>query len=514
LKRRSKLSENKRIAVNSMILYFRLIVTTIVGVLATRLVVKNLGIPDYGLYSIVGSVVLLMGFLNTVMISTTYRFIAFEMGIDNGRNVNKVFNISLTIHLALAFMVVLFSETVGLWYVKNILSVDSNRLNDAIFVFRFSVLATIINIVSIPYQGLVTAKEKFSIRASIEIIRSLLNLGLVIILGYSTGSKLRNYAVMMACLTAIPSLLFYYYCKIHQYELMMWNFQRDRKKYKEMLSYSGWIVLGAAAHVGKDTGSQLLINSFFGTVLNAAFGIANRLNVYVKTFSQSLGQAAIPQITKSYSRGDPDRTLQLVAHISKYSFFLMLIPSLPILVETEYLLHLWLGEIPAYTVSFTRLMIINGLIDSLFAGVPNAVQATGKIKWFQIISSSIMLLSLPIIYVLFRFGFDPVAVQVVYISTTILNLVVSLYLLKISFNFNVTYLIKTSYVKVLFVISLISPIIFAVKIFDQGVLEMILTSFILVLWSIAMIILVGLDSTERKLIMKNILYIMNKNSRK
>jgi len=185
------MSQNKTLAKNSLLLYFRLIVVTIVGLITTRIVVRNLGASDYGLYNVVGSIVVMMNFLNTVMVSTTYRYIAYELGKGKEGNVNKIFNISFSIHLALILIVILLAETLGIWYIRNYLNIDPNKLQDAIFVFRFSVLATVINIFSIPFQGLVTALEKFSVKAIIEILRSVVKLIFVILLAYYLGNKLR-----------------------------------------------------------------------------------------------------------------------------------------------------------------------------------------------------------------------------------------------------------------------------------------------------------------------------------
>ena len=206
------MSQNKTLAKNSLLLYFRLIVVTIVGLITTRIVVRNLGASDYGLYNVVGSIVVMMNFLNTVMVSTTYRYIAYELGKGKEGNVNKIFNISFSIHLALILIVILLAETLGIWYIRNYLNIDPNKLQDAIFVFRFSVLATVINIFSIPFQGLVTALEKFSVKAIIEILRSVVKLIFVILLAYYLGNKLRFYSVLMAISTVIPSFLFIIYC--------------------------------------------------------------------------------------------------------------------------------------------------------------------------------------------------------------------------------------------------------------------------------------------------------------
>jgi len=459
---------------------------------------------------VVGSVVVMMNFLNTVMITTTYRFIAYEIGRDDDRGVNKVFNISLIIHLAMIFVVLILAETLGIWYINNKLNIDPGKLYDAIFVFRLSVLATVINIISIPFQGLITARENFRARASIEIIRSILRLAFVISLGFFLGNKLRIYAVMMTILALVPSSLFIFYCKRVYSKLVTWNLQKDKEKYKEMIAFSGWTMIGAAASVGKATGSQLVINAFFGTLLNAAFGIANRLNTFVMMFSRNLGQAAIPQIVKSHSSGNHDRTLMLVAYISKYTFLLMLIPSLPILLETEFLLKLWLGDIPEYTIAFSRLMIINGLIESLSSGTPAAIQATGKIKWFQIILSTIMLLSLPIAYLLFKMGFPPFYIQVVYITSSILNLFVSLILMKKIINFNIMYLLKVSYFRITLVTASILPFFWIVNLFEPSMFRLIITSVITISWTLLMSYLIGFDIRERTKINSYLLNFFNK----
>lgn len=490
-------NQNKKIAKNSLILYFRLIVTSVIGLIATRIVFKNLGASDYGLYSVVGSVVVMMNFLNTAMVTTTYRFIAFEMGKSNEGNINKVFNISLSIHLFLAVLVVILAETAGIWYINTKLNVEPNRLTDAIFVFRLSILASVFNIISMPYRGFVTAIEKFSVRASIEILRTVVRLLLVLLLGFMVGDKLRIYAIMMAFVSFTPSAFFVFYCRKYHHRFVKWKFDWDKEKYKEMFWFSNWTIIGAVASLGKSTGSQLILNFFFGTLLNAAFGVANQLNSFVVMFSQNLGQAAVPQITKSHSGGNNKRTLDLVAYISKYTFILMLIPSLPILLETEFLVKIWIGEIPEYTIAFCRLMVVNGLISSLMGGVPAAINASGKVKWFHIVLSSISLSTLPIAYTLFKFGLPPYIIQIVYIITTILATTTSLILLKKVINYNVSYLLKVSYLNALYIIITISPLFFVIRAFPASNYRFILGSLSILLWGLFMIYLVGLDQNEK-----------------
>ncbi len=503
------MNSNKLIFKNSIILYIRLIITSIVGLLVSRLLLQNLGVYDFGLYSVVGGIVTLMAFLNIVMVSTTYRFIAFEMGKGSDIGINKIFNISLVIHISIALLLIILAETLGRWYIFNKLNVDINRIDDAFFVFRMSILATLFNIFSIPYQGLVTAKENFLVRASIETIKSILTLILVCLLFIYDGDKLRLYSVFMACALAIYSSLFIFYCRRNYYSQVRWVFQRDKTKYKEMLQFSGWIMFGAAASVGQVQGSALIINSFFSTVLNASFGIANQVNAFLKMFAGNLGQAVVPQITKNYSGGNHARTEQLVCYTSKYCFFLLLILGLPIFLETEYLLKLWLGVVPKYTVIFTKLMIIKALLDTLGDGVVSIVQATGKIKWFQIIMSSAMLLSLPIAYVFFKNGYEPYTILVIIICIGVLNAIMRLILLKKIVNFDIEKLLRISYLRILYVSLSILPLFYIHSFIESSFLRFSSFVFLSGLYILVSIYVVGIETKEREIV-KNKLSLLTK----
>lgn len=502
-------NDNILLLKNTVILFIRLLITSLIGLFTSRFVIRSLGAADYGLYSVVGGIVVMMAFLNTVMITTTYRYIAFEMGKGNTEGINKVFNISMIIHFCLALLILILTETMGVYYVNNYLNIETGKLADALFVLRFSTYATVFSVVSIPYQGLVTAQEKFSVQATIEIIRSILLFIAAIIIVLYLGNRIRLYAILMVLASIVPALLFYIYCKHNYAEIIKWNFQHDKNKYKEMVGFSSWIMFGAASSIGKTTGSALIINFFFGTVLNAAYGIANQVNSLVLMFSRSLGQAAIPQITKSFSSGNSDRSMTLVAYISKYTCFLMLLPSLPILLETDYLLNLWLGDLPPYTVVFCQLMVINALIESLGSGIPSIIQATGKIKFFQIILSIISLLSLPIAYFLFKYGYSPSSIIVAYISTAILNVVVRQILLKKIIHFNVIYFLKTSYFKIFYVLVLIAPLFFLHKIFHPSFFRFLVFSIFSIFWLIVAIFIVGIEKNEREMISQVIKKILN-----
>ena len=277
-----------------------------------------------------------------------------------------------------------------------------------------------------------------------------------------------------------------------------------------MISYSGWTMLGAAASIGQTQGSALIINSFFGVVLNASFGIASQLNRFISMFAQNLSQAAIPQIVKSHSGGDDIRALNLVTYISKYSFFLMMLPALPILLETEYLLKLWLGKIPEYTVIFTQLMIILGLSDSLRAGIPAAIQATGKIKWFQIFMSLSLLMGLPISIYLFKTGLPPYYIQLVYIGASILNTVVAVAMLKQLINFNVFFLLKNAYSKILIVTLFVLPLYSIHFFLKESVIRFIFTVILSIVLYIGAVYLFGFNRSEKVIVINSFRLVREK----
>ena len=505
------MSGNKIIFKNSLILYFRLIITSIIGLVSVRYILVALGVSDYGLYSVVGGIVFLMAFLNNVMISSTYRFVAFELGTGNMNGVNKVFNISLVIHVSLALLTVILAETVGVYYIKNYLNLPLEKISDALFVFRLSILSTFFSILSIPFQGLITAKEHFEVTAAIEVTRSFLGLGAVFVLFFYSDNKLRLYATLIAAISIIPPVLYYLYSKWKYSELVKWRHQRDKEKYKEMIGFSGWILLGASANTAETKISEIMINTFFGTIINAGFAISTNINIVLKNFAESLNKAVIPQITKSYSGGDTKRTMDLVVFSSKYSFYLMIIPAIPLLLETKFVLDLWLKDVPPYTIVFVKLMITNSLIEVMNAGIPAVVHATGKIKYFQIILSAIKLLALPAAYLLLKAGFEPYVIIITFTFSALVNLIVQLILLKNIIQFNVKEFVVRAHVKMLSVLIPVISLFFVQQLFDPSVYRFIILSAVSVTLILIMIYTVGISTSERAYLRS---YISNKLQKK
>lgn len=453
----------------------------------------------------------MLNILNVSMVTTSFRFITVEMGKGNAEEVNKVFNISLVLHACLALLVILLAETVGIYYIRHFLNVPADRISDAIFVFRFSVLAAIFSISSVPFQGLITSQEQFSVRSLIDVISALLRLAAAISLLYHETNRLRLYSVLTTLAIALTSILYISYCYKKYRAIICWNFQSDRSRYKEMVGFSGWMTIEACASMGKVQGAALIINVFFGTVINASFGIANQISSLLSMFSQNLSQAAIPQITKSYSGGNSDRSMQLACYVNKYSFFLMLLPALPILLETSFLLNLWLDQVPEYTRIFCQLVVINTLAGCLGEALPTVVQATGKIKYFQIILSTAMLLSLPMAYLLFRLKFPPYSILIVNILIMLtINLVIFPVLLKRLIHFDIKKLFNLSYLKIFYVVLLVSPLFILKNIYPEGLVRFVFLSIAAMIWLLVVVYFVGIESDEKKLVCSMLSRFCNK----
>lgn len=495
------MGDNKVIVRNAFIMYFKLIVVSLVGLFSSRFVIQALGSSDFGLYSVVGSIVFMMAFLNNVMVTTTYRFIAFELGKDDISSTNKVFNVSLVIHMSLALLVFIIGETVGAYYINNLLKVAPDKLHDALFVFHLSIFGTIINILSVPYQGLLIAKEKFSVSAVIEIVRSFLTLGAVFLIQFYSGNKLRLYASSICIISIIPCVMYYLYTNKLYSTIIAWKFQSSKVKYKEMASFSGWIMFGAAASASEIQGSILLINIFFGTIINASYGVANQVNTMVKMFAQSLNQTVIPKITKSYSSNDNERMMELVILTSKFSFFLILFPSLPILLETDFILKLWIGKVPVFTSIFVQLFIINAVISTMNAGIPSVIQATGRIKYFQIILGTLAICGLPVSYVFYKLGSPPYTLAIIYVAITIVDFFVALFLLKRIINFNIIAFFKGAYLKMILVCLTLAPLFFISLIFSSSVARFLSITVVSEIWLFLGVFFLGMNESERKFVL-------------
>ncbi len=495
------MSVEKKIAKNSLILYVRLIVTSIIGLFSARLVLQELGINDFGLYGIVGGIVALLNFFNSSMITTSNRFIAVELGKKENQNINKIFNTILVIHILFAFVILIFGEIVGGWYIRNHLNVEVGRISDALFVLHFSLFSAVVSTILVPYQGLLTAFEKFDIRAIFEILQSALHLLIIIIISFLVVNKLRMYSSLVFIISVIISIFYFVYLKKKFNKEIKWKLNRKKSDYKEVSVFFGWSMFYVIGSIFSKQGAELILNSFFGTALNAAFAIARKVMQVVFSFVTNLNQAAIPQIMINFGAGKQEKSLMLIYSLSKYTFFIMYIISLPLLLSINPLLELWLDQAPKYSSIFASLMIIHALICCLESGFDAAIDSTGNIKKTKIYFNIITISTLPIIYVLYYFGFPPFTLTIVAIVAEIVFLNVQLKILQNLLNLNIQHYFRKTIIPVGNVVAITLPQIYLRTLIDQSFLSTIIFSSISVILTFFTILFFGLNSKERSVVL-------------
>lgn len=482
---------NKAIILNSIILYVRLAVTALCGLFITRYALNALGVNDYGLYSVVGSIITFISIINTMMLSTSNRFIATAIGRGDEKEINKVFNVNVLVHLGCAFAVLLLGLTVGDYYVGNYVNYDGD-INLAIKVFNISLIASAISFLGVPFNGLLMAKERFYVFCILDIIIYPVRLLLCYLLQFIESDRLILYAIISALCTLLPTICYYFYCESKFHSLVKFSLVKDRSSYSEVLKFSAWVGYGAVAQVGKSQGAALIINAFFTTVMNTALGIANQLHSFILMFVQNISKPISPQITKSYSAGNFERCHTLMVITSKLSYMFMLFISMPFLLCPEFLINLWLGYVPPYSVLFVRLIIINSLVDSLNLGISEYIFASGKIFWYQFVTNTILLLSILAGYLILKIGTPAEYLLYVYIVFSAIAVIARQIILHIDHGFDNGILIKGSYLPSLLTTVMMIPIFFLPDSIHSIVKIIISSIYLLIL-----IYLIGLKSTER-----------------
>lgn len=423
------MSSNKSIAKNSLFLYSRMFLNMLVGIFTAGIVLNTLGITDYGIYNIVGGFVALFGFLNASMSSATQRFLSFDLGKGDLDQLQKTFSTTVSIHWAIAILIFLVLETFGLWYVNHKLNVPQERMKVINIVYQFSVFSAFLNILQVPYNALITAHERFNVYAYISFLELGFKILILFLLVHLSGDKLALYALMLFVSSFIIRMIYRIYCR-RNFPESKYRFYFNKAYFQTLISYTGWNLFGNIAYVAKTQGNNLVLNIFFGTTLNAAYGISAMFQGIVSSFVSNFQTAVNPQIIKTYATGDLERSIQLIQQSSKFSFGLMLVMAVPIFLSTQFILDLWLKNYPHESILFIQLCLINILIDTISNPIMFGLQATGKIKAYQAIVGILLFLNLPISYVLIRITHQPEIIFLVSIVLSVLALIGRLYFLK------------------------------------------------------------------------------------
>ena len=405
-------SNFKRIIHNTVMLYIRTLLTMLVTLYTSRIVLKILGVEDWGIYNVVGSIVVFFAFFNSAMSNATQRFLNFELGKNNQQQLSKIFSASFLIHIILAIIVLLLSEIIGVWFVKHYLNIPTFRLDAAIWVFQFSVLTLIVQIIQVPFNAIIIAYEKMTFYAYLSLLEVSLKLGSVFLLQWIAFDKLKLYAVFVFGIALLVFIVTCRYVK-RRFSTSRIILVKDKELYVRLTTFSGWSLLGCSADVGYQQGVNILLNIFWGVVVNAAMGIANQVSTALQRFVSNFQTAFNPQIVKLYASDNRSELTDLVFRASRYSFFLLLFLSVPILIEIDWLLSFWLTTVPVFARELCILSIIIFLLETFSAPLSIVITATGQIKRYQICLSALLLLNLPLSYFVLKIGALPFVVLVI-----------------------------------------------------------------------------------------------------
>lgn len=424
-------SDNKRVAKNAVALTFRMILVTIVGLYTSRIVLEALGVDDYGIYGVIGGVVGLASFLNTSMAGATSRFITFELGRGNEADLNKIFSTSLQIHLAIAVIVAVLAETIGLWFVNSKMNFPIDRMFAVNILYQFTIVSMIVSFTQVPYTSAIIAHEKMNIYAYFEIMNVVLKLIIVYILLIANTDKLILYGAMTLCVSVLTALIYRIYC-LRNFPETKFKYVKDKRIYREMLAFSGYDLYGNMCVVAKSQGTPIILNIFFGVVANAGASIANTVTGILKGFTTAVNQAFRPQIIKSYAAQQISLMQTAMTHSVQFSLFVYGLIAVPLFIETEITLILWLGQLPPYSSEFIRLVLLALFFDILISINNSGIHSTGDISKISFISGTFFLLCPVISWFLLKYYVRNAAI--IYLVDIILYAVITIlgwYFLKI-----------------------------------------------------------------------------------
>lgn len=395
-----------KILSNTLVLYARLIISTIVGLFSTRIVLQTLGVDDFGIFNLIVGIVSMLSILNAAMATSTQRFLSHTMGSGNLLKLQKIFSTGLTIHLILGLLISLLLAFFGHIIIINYLNLPIERITVASKIFMLVIISTFFSIITTPYEGSLTANENFNVIAIAELALSFTRLGSAIYLLYTGFDKLIIYAVFTTISTIGIAIFKQIYCVKNYHECVLIPKYFEKVYFKEMLSFASWNLFGALCNLARGQGLAVAMNVYFGVVVNAAYGIANQVNGQVSSISATVTRAIYPQLIKSEGDGDRDRMFRLSIVVSKLPFLLMSFFAIPIIIEMQYILKLWLTNVPEYAVGLSVLVILLSLFSTLSNGLIAAVQSIGQIKLYQFVTGSLLIIGLPLAIIFFKLGFN------------------------------------------------------------------------------------------------------------
>lgn len=492
---------NKRIAKNTMYLYVRMLVVMAVSLFTVRIVLNALGAEDYGIHNVVGGVVTMFGFLTSTMNSASLRFFSFYLGRQDYKRLSEYFSMSFWCFAGMAFIIFIIAETLGLWFVKNQLVIPSARMDAAMWVYQCAIISFMFRIMTIPYNAIIIARERMNVYAIGGLIEVFLKLGIAYILYTPPLDKLKVNSVLI-CFSMCSIDVFYIIYSLKYFPESCVKKYWDKGIFKEVVNYSGWSLFGAISGVLRSQGINILLNIFFNPVVNAARAVAYQVNSAISQFVLNFHKAVQPQITKYYAAGEKAEFYKLLFRSSRLYFYLIFLLSLPVLLEAPFILTLWLKNIPENTILFTRLVIIIAIIDSMSYPLQTSISATGRIKYFQIVTGGLLLLNLPVAWFFLKLGYPPESTMYVAMGISVIAQVTRIYFSHCMNGMPIQDYLKDTLASIAIVAILSLPVpVLMENVMTAGWQKFLLVSFAAVIISTIVIYYVGITKGERIMIL-------------
>lgn len=500
---------NRRIAKNAMLLYIRMGVMMIISFFTARITLEALGVVNYGINNVVGGLVSMFSLISSSLSSSVSRFITFGLGKGDKKELNTIFSTSVNIHIILAIIVVIAIETIGIWFLNNKMTIPADRLTAAHWVLQCSTFMFALGLLSTPYNAAIIAHERMDVYAYFTLFDAFSRLAIVFSIKYYGGDKL----ILLAIISLIPSLIkqfYYWHFSKRNFEECTYHAVWDKKIFKEMFSFAGWNFIGNSATIMKGQGINIVINMFVGPTVNAARGISTQISSIIGQFVRNFMVALDPQITKEYASGNFVRMHSLISNGTRLSYYLLLVLSIPLMIEIESILYIWLGQVPEHTVWFARLAIMLNLSDLLSDSLDTAQKASGKIRNYEITVNGVAIINLPLSYVLLRLGCIPEVTYIVSIAISQTCLFLRLCFLRKSISLSLRQFIYEVYIKVIYIstIAVFVPLLFHFIIENQYI-RLISVCAVSALTSTTTIYFLGCNKEERQMANRLIARIKN-----
>lgn len=503
----TEVNSHKRLAKNTMFLYLRMIINIGIALYTSRIILNALGEQSYGIYNVVGGTVAIVGFLTSTMSSSTSRFLSISIAKESVEDTKRIFGTSLLIHLCLAIIILIIGETIGVWFVNAELNYPESQTFAVNVTFQLSLLATCVSITQIPYDAVLVAHENFKVFAYFQIVSSVLKLGVALLLLIIIGDKLIIYSILTFVAAIIIRVAYTFYVN-KRYEDSRTHIAFDKKYLNDLLSFSGWDLLAHLGFTARQQGSNILLNIFFGAAINAASGIATTIQGVISSFSNNIITSARPQIIKSYAGGDINEYRKLILNVSMLSIFMILLVIVPVMMNLKSILTLWLIKVPDYTYVFIMCCLISSIVSSISGVYLIGIHASGDVKYSSLGRNVIYILSVLIIYIQFKLGFNPEWAYIILIITQLCTLIIDAVILR---NYLTVFLQFRIFIKAFYIISIAvilgycgQYLVNTIIIVENHLLTILFSSVLYAtLFSLLFFFLI-LNSNQRRMIMEQI----------